>query len=193
MKLLHFGWLALAACATGTTEATPPRLAPAVASPIGIIGTAGPSGLTVVGDTPDLHFRLLLSGNHVAIGHGDGNFIVDDIEAQVSTVAARDISPATASQSGIELLRTHARWQCARMSEALGHEVAPEEIEILTSEKMPAALVWSAGDLLYVTAAYDHNVVALSVRSKAGVDLAAKAEYWMASLSVSPYPIASAP
>jgi hypothetical protein len=163
---------------------------------MGIAGVPGPCGLTVVGNTADLHFRLQLAGDRTAISKGTGSFVVDDLEVHVSTVSGRDISPDASAQSGIELLRTHARWESARLSEALGREVTPEEIAILTSEKMPSALVWRASgagranvavsdeasdamavpatwpsesaDIVYMTAAFGQRVLAMSAQGLPG-------------------------
>jgi len=144
------GWLfacALGACASnsvGPATDAPPRLAVAADEPPGIAGIYSPCGFTMVGNAGDLHFRMQLAGDKVGLRHGGSNdvFVVDGLMVQVTTVRADDISPTARGLDGVELLRLHARWESARLSETLGREVQPEDIEILAADNMPSALIW---------------------------------------------------
>ncbi len=117
----------------------------------GITGLPSLCGLTVVGNVDELHFRMELAGERVAVRPGQpaDTFVVDGLEAQVSTVLADEISPAARSQGGVGLLRMHAAWESARRSLTLGREVQAEELAIRTADHLPVALVWwfpSAGE-----------------------------------------------
>jgi hypothetical protein len=139
---------ALGACATssagGSPPAPPPRLTAVAPEPPGITGVLSLCGFVIVGNEGELHFRMELSGERVAVRHGGTNdtYVVDGLLAQVSTIATNQISPTAPGLVGVELLRLHARFESARLSEAIGREVKPEEIEILASDNMPSALVW---------------------------------------------------
>jgi hypothetical protein len=101
-------------------------------------------GLTVVGNVDDLHFRMELTGERVTVRPTSPNdvYVIDGLLAQVTTVPARDIAPSARDQRGIGLLRMHAIWESARLSQTLSREVEPEEVGIRTSDKVPAALLW---------------------------------------------------
>jgi hypothetical protein len=141
---------ALVACATNSSGSKPaateelPRLVVEPEDPPGVVALPAACGFVVVGNTADLHFRMELAGERLALRHGKtgDTYGVDGLLAQVSTIASHEISPAARELTGIELLRMHAKFESARQSEILGREVNPEELEILASDKMPSALVW---------------------------------------------------
>jgi hypothetical protein len=149
--LLGLPWAcALGACVAHTAGGTPapsvplPRLAAAAEEPPGIVALPSPCGLAVVGNEGELHFRMELAGERVAIRHaqpGD-SFRVDGLMVQVSTAVADEIAPTARDQSGIALLRMHATWEAARRSQPLGRDVEPEEVAILSAENAPAGLAW---------------------------------------------------
>jgi hypothetical protein len=129
-------------------EAQLPRLQTGPAEPPGITGQLSLCGLTVVGNADGLHFRLELPGERVSVRKGSPSdvFVVDGLKVQVSTMVADRINPTARQLTGIPLLRLHARFESARLSEAQGREVQPEEIAVLTADNMPSGLVWwSAG------------------------------------------------
>ena len=141
---------ALGACATGSagskpaTPESPPRLEYEPAEPDGVTGLPSPCGLTIVGNAGELHFRMELAGGRVGVRHDAGTdaFVVDGLVVKVTTMASNQISPAARDLVGIDLLRKHAEFESARLSETLGRDVKPEEIEILASDTMPSGLLW---------------------------------------------------
>lgn len=178
----------------------------------------------MVGNAGDLHFRLQLAGNQVRLQQGAGNdfYGVDGLTVQVKTVPGQDISPAARTMTGIDLLRTYVRLETAVQVEKLGRTVEPEEVEILAADNMPSALVWwlptgqpesvpaaepaegrAAVDgpgpnrptgVVFVTAAYGHRVLVLSVQGMHGerkAELVAKAKGWMATVVTAPQTISA--
>lgn len=140
----------LGACASRASEGKsgspdlPPRLSSGAQEPAGIAGLFSPCGFALVGNSDDLHFRMELAGRRVGVRHGSSGavYVVDGLMVQVTIVPADSISPAARDLSGIELLRMHAAWESAHLSETVGREVRPEEIEILAADNTPSALVW---------------------------------------------------
>jgi len=150
-------------------------------------------------------------------------FGVDGLVVQVAAASDDDLGPAARGLAGIELLRAHAAWEGARLAQTLGRAVAPEEVEILAADNMPSALVWwlpgaqvepigpadSSGDApadadaaaperstghVFVTAAYGHRVLVLSMHGLHGerkADMVAKAKAWMATVATSAGPISA--
>ena len=141
---------ALGACITGSAGSPPavgeppPRLAVPAEARQGIATLPSLCGLTVVGNVDELHFRMELTGERVGVRPGQPNdvYVVDGLQVQVTTVGAHEIAPAAREQRGVGLLRMHATWEGARLSQVLGREVEPEEVGIRSSDSMPAALVW---------------------------------------------------
>ena len=154
MKTGHFLGLplacALGACVTSSAGSAPPagqpppRLAVSAETQPGIVSLLSPCGLTLVGNVDDLHFRMELTGERVGVREGQPSdtYVVDGLLVQVTTVPDREIAPTAREQHGVGLLRMHAIWESARLSQTLGREVEPEEVGIRTSDRMPAALLW---------------------------------------------------
>jgi hypothetical protein len=140
----------LGACVAHTAGSTPPpsvplpRLEGAAEEPPGIVALPSLCGLAVVGNEGELHFRMELAGERVAMRHAPAGdtYLVDGLMVQVTTVVADEIAPTARDKSGIALLRMHATWEAARRSQPLGRDVDPEEVAILSAENAPAGLVW---------------------------------------------------
>jgi len=122
----------------------PPRLASGPAEPPGITGQLSLCGLAVVGNTGDLHFLMELSGDKVSVHKETPNdtYRVDGLKVQVTSILADEMAPTARGLTGIALLRMHARYESARLADIMGREAPPEEISVLTSDSMPAGLVW---------------------------------------------------
>ena len=141
---------ALGACVTGSAGSPPPagepppRLAVPAEERQGIASLPSPCGLTLVGNVDELHFRMELTGERIEVRRDQPNdvYIIDGLQVQVTTVGAHEIAPKAREQRGVGLLRMHATWEGARLSQGLSHEVEPEEVGIRSSDSMPAALVW---------------------------------------------------
>jgi hypothetical protein len=145
----------------------PPRLATSANEPPGVTGIYSQCGFTVVGNADELHFRMELAGGKVGVRHGNAKdmYGVDGLTVQLTTVPAEDLGPSARGLDGVELLRLHAAWESAHLSKTLGREGPPEELEILTSDNMPAALVWW----------FPGNHVEVSAPATEGGDVAAPA------------------
>jgi hypothetical protein len=103
-------------------------------------------GLTAVGNQDDAHFRLELEGARVSVARGEAGhrdlLVVDGTIVQVSLVSAKEIGPAAPDLSGLDLLRLHQAWEVEHLSQSLGPELVPQELEQPGTPRPESALAW---------------------------------------------------
>jgi hypothetical protein len=170
-------------------------------------------GLTAVGNQDDAHFRLELEGARVSVARGEAGhrdlLVVDGTIVQVSLVSAKEIGPAAPDLSGLDLLRLHQAWEVEHLSQSLGPELVPQELEQPGTPRPESALAWyvpysqslrgrlgvqskNVTGILLFTRTIGHHVLVISLQGthdESLPTLAGLAKTWMRSLTISQDPI----